>query len=79
VYTEPLKGVFTLASPIATANGRIYFVGAGKSYVIKAGPKFEILGGGHVGGWDIGASPAVSGSRIFVRDGDFLYYYIGKK
>ena len=73
VYAESLADVSTLASPLATADGRIYFVGAGKSYVIKAGPKFEILGGGHVGGWDIGASPAVSGGRIFVRDGESLY------
>jgi hypothetical protein len=29
-------------------------------------------------GWDIGASPAVSGGRIFVRDGESLYC-IGKK
>lgn len=73
VYTASLPDVSPLASPIATADGRIYFVGAGKSYVIKAGPKFEVLGGGHVGGWDIGASPAVSARRIFVRDADFLY------
>jgi outer membrane protein assembly factor BamB len=78
VYTEPLQDVSSLASPIATADGRIYFVSAGKSYVIKAGPKFEVLGGGNVGGWDIGSSPAVSGGRIFVRDNDFLYC-IGKK
>jgi len=77
-YTETLQDVSPLASPIATADGRIYFVGAGKSYVIKGGPKFEIIGGGHVGGWDIGASPAVSGGRIFVRDCDAIYC-IGKK
>ena len=78
VYTETLPNVSPQASPIATADGRIYFVGAGKSYVIKAGPKFEVIGGGHVGGWDIGASPAVSGGRIFVRDGEALYC-IGRK
>jgi outer membrane protein assembly factor BamB len=78
MYTKPLPDVSSLASPIATADGRIYFVGAGRSYVIKAGPTFELLGGGHVGGWDIGASPAVSGGRIFVRDGAALYC-IGKK
>ena len=78
VYTQTLQDVSPLASPISTADGRIYFVGAGKSYVIKGGPKFAILGGGHVGGWDLGASPAVSGGRIFVRDADFIYC-IGKK
>jgi outer membrane protein assembly factor BamB len=78
MYTKFLSDVSLLASPLATADGRIYFVGAGKSYVLKAGPKYESLGGGHVGGWDIGASPAVSGGRIFVRDGESLYC-IGKK
>ena len=77
-YTETLQDISTQASPIATADGRIYFVGAGKSYVIKAGPKFELLGGGHAGGWDNGVSAAVSGGRIFVRDFDFLYC-LGKK
>jgi outer membrane protein assembly factor BamB len=78
VFTGLLEDVSSQASPIATAAGRIYFVSAGKGYVIKAGPKFELLGGGHVGGWDVGSSPAVSGGRIFVRDFDFLYC-IGKK
>lgn len=63
------------ASPIATADGRIYFVGSAKGYVVKAGPKFEIIGGGNLGGWDFGAgaSAAIAGGRIFVRDGEFLY------
>ena len=46
--------------------------------MIKAGPKLEILGGGTLGGWGNGSSPAVSGGRIFVRDFKFLYC-IGKK
>ncbi len=75
LYTEPLKDVSSPASPIATADGRIYFVGSAKGYVVKAGPKFEIIGGGNLGGWDFGAgaSAAIAGGRIFVRDGEFLY------
>jgi len=78
VYAERLKDVSTLASPVATADGRIYFATTGKSYAIKAGSKFEVIGGGHVGGWDLGSSPAVSNGRLFVRDGADLYC-IGKK
>ncbi len=80
VYAHTLKDISSLASPVATADGRIYFVGSAKGYVVKAGPKFEIIGGGHLGGYDFGAgaSLAVSAGRIYVRDGQSLYC-IGKK
>jgi hypothetical protein len=38
-----LPGVSTWASPFATADGRIYFASAGKSYVLKAGDKLDVL------------------------------------
>ena len=78
MYAEKLKDISPLISPIATADARIYFASAGQSYVIKAGPKFELLGRGHVGGWDIGASPAIAAGRIYLRDGEAVYC-IGKK
>ncbi len=78
LYTAELKDVSKLASPFATADGRIYFMSTGKSYVLKAGPTLEIIGGGNLGGWGNGSSPAVSAGRIFVRDFDFLWC-IGKK
>src|SRR5262249_49394878 len=83
MYVERLHGVSTLARPVATADGRIYFVTTGKSYVTKAGPKLasirrDAVRGDGVRGWDLGSSPAVSKGRIFVRDGDGLYC-IGKK
>ena len=40
---ERLDGVNTAASPIATADGLIYCVSGGKSYVLKAGPTLEVL------------------------------------
>lgn len=52
VYAHTLENVSALASPVATADGRIYFVGSAKGYVVKAGPKFEVIGGGHLGGYD---------------------------
>lgn len=72
-FTAKIEKVSKLANPIATADGRIYFVSTGRSYVIKASPKLEILGGGSLGGWGNGSAPAVSGGRIFVRDFQFLW------
>ena len=73
VFNAELKDVSKLASPIATADGRVYFVSTGTSYVIKAGEKLEILGGGKLGGWGNGSSAAVADGRIFVRDNRFLF------
>ena len=63
---------------VATADGRIYFASAKKSYVIKAGPKFEVLAVNDLDGGDNAASAAVSDGRIFIR-GDRVLYCIGKK
>jgi len=78
LYTGELDGVSRLASPFATADGRVYFVSTGKSYVLKAGPTLETIGGGNLNGWGNGSSPAVSAGRIFVRDFEFLWC-LGKK
>jgi len=78
VFTGELEGVSKLASPVATADGRLYFVSTGKSYVIKAAPALEVLGKGDLRGSGNGSSPAVSGGRIFIRDFDFLYC-LGRK
>jgi outer membrane protein assembly factor BamB len=77
-FTAPLDGVSKLASPVATADGRVYFVSTGKSYVLKAGPTLEVLGKGDLGGGGNGSSPAFSGGKIFVRDHENLWC-IGKK
>ncbi|OAI46056.1 hypothetical protein AYO44_12040 [Planctomycetaceae bacterium SCGC AG-212-F19] len=79
MFSERLEGVSILASPIATADGRVWFLTPGKSHVIKAGPKLEVLATNDLGGGgNTGASPAVAGGRIFLRDSGFLYC-IGKK
>jgi outer membrane protein assembly factor BamB len=77
VYTERLAGVAVASSPFATPDGRLYFASGGKSYVLKAGPKFEVLGTGDVGD-PSQASPAVAGGRIFLRGGRNLYC-VGKR
>jgi outer membrane protein assembly factor BamB len=77
VYSEKLSGISTWASLVATADGRIYAASAGKSYVVKAGPKFETIGGGDLGD-PCHASPAVSEGKLFLR-GNRAVYCIGTK
>ena len=72
VFDERLQGVNAAVSPIATADGRIYAASAGKSYVLKAGPKPEIIGGGDLNDGS-NASPAVAGGKLFLKGRQFLY------
>ena len=37
VFAEKLEKVSRLASPVATADGRVYFVSTGTSHVLRAG------------------------------------------
>ncbi|WP_020472174.1 PQQ-binding-like beta-propeller repeat protein [Zavarzinella formosa] len=77
VFSERLDGITTGSSPVATADGRIYLASGGRSYVIKAGPKLDVLAVNELG--DNGpASPAVSDGRLFIKGRQFLYG-IGKK
>jgi outer membrane protein assembly factor BamB len=77
VFNERLQNVATRCSPIATADGRIYLASAGRSYVIKAGPKLEILATNDLDDAS-DAAPAVSGGRLYLKGRKFLYC-IGKK
>lgn len=66
LYTGRLAGLSsTWASPIADAAGRIYFANAGKSYVLRAGAEFKILGTGDLGDGSH-PSPAAAGGRLFL-------------
>jgi outer membrane protein assembly factor BamB len=84
VYEVRVDGIPTYPSPVATKDGRIYFAGAGKSCVIKAGPKLEVLatndlGEGEKNEWTLtGPSAAVSDGKIFLR-GPKSLICIGKK
>ena len=70
--SDRLDGVDHAVSPVATADGRLYFASAGKSYVLKAEPKFEVLAVNTLG--DPGrASPAVAAGRIYLKGGKFLW------
>ena len=73
VYEERLPKISPSTSPIATADGRIYFASSGRSYVIKAGPKFELLATNDLGERDPFATPAVSNGRLFVKGRNYLW------
>jgi outer membrane protein assembly factor BamB len=71
VYGETLAGVSTAASPIA-AKDRIYFASAGKTFVIPAGPKFEVLATNDLGE-PSSASAAASAGRFVLKGGKHLF------
>ena len=77
VLNERLAGISTWSSPIATADGRIYFASAGKTCVVKAGEPLEVLGTSDTGE-DNRTSAAISSGRIILR-GDKNLYCIQKK
>jgi outer membrane protein assembly factor BamB len=60
------------ASPVADADGRIYFASGGKSVVIRAGPQVEILAHNDLGD-PHHASPAISNGRIYISGARNLY------
>lgn len=66
VYARRLDGIWTTwASPIVDGNGRIYYANAGKSFVIRSSPQFELLAVNDLGDGNH-PSPAVAGGRIFL-------------
>jgi outer membrane protein assembly factor BamB len=93
VYAEPVeteregsdKGFPTFASPFATADGLIYFASAAHTFVLKGGPKFEVVAINELG--DVGrgnqgpyffTSAAVSDGKIFIL-GEKKLWCLGKK
>jgi outer membrane protein assembly factor BamB len=72
VYLKRLNGANVAASPIATADGRIYCASAGKSFVIKPGTEFEILAMNDLEDGSQ-ASPAVSGGRMYLKGTKYLW------
>jgi outer membrane protein assembly factor BamB len=72
IFKGRIEGAESAASPFATADGRIYCVSGGKSYVLKAGPALEILARNDLGD-PSRSSPAVAAGRIYIKGGRFLY------
>lgn len=77
-HEEKAPRISPSASPIACPDGRIYFAGSGKSYVIKAAAKFENLAVNDLNDGDAYATPAVSAGRLFIKGKSYLWC-IGKK
>src|SRR5262249_1576210 len=61
------------ASPIATADGRIYFARSGRSYVIRADPKLEVLATNELSDGEAFTTPAVSNGRIYIKGKSYLW------
>jgi len=76
-FTARLDGVSTSSSPIVAPDGTIFLASAGKSYVIKAGPKIDILATNELGDGS-SASPAVAHGMLILKGSKYLYG-IGKK
>jgi outer membrane protein assembly factor BamB len=78
IYAERLDGLSsTWNSPIADANGRLYFANAGKSYVIQSGSEFRVLAVNDLGDGSH-PSPAAADGKLFLV-GAKNVYCIGKK
>jgi outer membrane protein assembly factor BamB len=66
------------ASPIATADGRLYFGCSGRTYVLKADPKLEVLAVNDLNDGNDYTTPAIADGRIFIKGKSYLWC-IGKK
>lgn len=78
VYEEKMARISPSASPIATPDERIYFASPGRSYVIKPGPKLEVLAVNDLNDGADYTTPAVSNGRIYIKGKSYLWC-IGKK
>jgi outer membrane protein assembly factor BamB len=77
VFRERLPdGVNATASPVWTADNRLYFASGGKSVVLPAGPQFEPTATNDLHD-DGPASPAIAHGRLYVKGARYLYC-IGK-
>jgi outer membrane protein assembly factor BamB len=71
IWTDRLAGTFS-SSPVLVGD-RLYVANeAGRSYVLKTGPKFEVVATNDLDG-RILATPTVCGGKIFLRTDEQLY------
>jgi outer membrane protein assembly factor BamB len=71
-WQERLFSSNVKVSPVA-ADGKVYFMsGQGNCYVVKAGPKYELLSKNELNETTL-TTPAISGGQIFLRTEKGLY------
>lgn len=76
-YSQRLNGVSVSSSPIVTPDGKLYFAGAGKTFVVQSGPKFELLATNDLGD-SSASSAAASGGKLIFKGRRYLFC-VGKK
>jgi outer membrane protein assembly factor BamB len=72
LYSQRLEGASAAVSPVATADGLIYFASPGRTHVIRAADTFEPVAASDLGDPNY-ASPAVADGRIYLKGVKFLY------
>jgi outer membrane protein assembly factor BamB len=80
-FEERVKGLSPSSSPFSTPDGRIYFASPKRTFVLKAGPSFELLATNDLetdGGAQDYTTPAVSDGRIYFK-GRSTLWCVGKK
>ncbi len=78
VHEIEAKRITPSASPIATPDGRIYWASPGRTYVLKASPKLEVLAINDLDDGADYASAAVAAGKIYIKGRSYLWC-IGKK
>lgn len=75
--TLDMPGLTNWTSPLATADGYVYYATGSKSYVVKTGAKPEVIGPNDLGDYNFGSCPAVVDGKLIIRGGNKLWC-IGK-
>jgi hypothetical protein len=75
VYEERIDAAGQVYASAVLADGKVYYVGRnGRTFVVPAAPKFEVLATNDVGErGTFNSSPAAVGGRLYLRSDRFLY------
>jgi hypothetical protein len=75
VYEERIERADQVYASPVLADGRLYYISrSGRTFVVAAAPKYELLAVNDLGNAGMfNASPAVTGNRLILRSDKFLY------